>query len=440
MSQSTSQQYIEAPDTTDHGMESRRSRPAFGKGLMEYQKALNLCLSSVETPLPTEEFPLERSLGRVLRQDLICGMYVPPWNRAMMDGYAVKADDVRGASPERPVVLTQIDAVPAGRVSAKTLRHGQTIRIMTGAWVPEGADAVIRLENTRRIGNRIEFLYTVGENPYVVPKGQDLSPGAIAAEAGKTVTPAMMGVLAACGLNRLAVSRQPGIAIIATGSELVRPGAPMAPGQIYDINSHTLFGLCITAGAAPVNAGIVMDKAADLRHTLDRHLDKDIILLSGGVSVGDYDIVQETLERAGVKEIFWRVKVQPGKPLFFGRRNNTLIYGLPGNPVSSFVNFHLFVRPVIDKMLGKRVWGNEITTARATGNRIIKPGRRKFLRGRMVRKDAGLEVEILAEQRSSVFSPMLNTDALIEVDGDVNLVRKAEVVRVHLLGGVYNSA
>ncbi len=400
---------------------------------MEYPDALSRCLSSVEAGLATEVLPLEHSLGRVLRQDQISDVHVPPWNRSMMDGYAVKSNEVRGASANHPVVLSQIDEVPAGRISSKTIGPGQTVRIMTGACVPEGADAVIRLENTQRTGDRVEFFESVGENPYVVPKGQDLSPGNVAAGAGNVISPAMIGVLAACGICRIPVTLKPRVAIISTGSELVQPGIPIAPGQIYDINSHALYALSLAAGAAPLNAGIVQDKAADLLQMLNKHFDKDVILLSGGVSVGDYDIVHETLVRAGVEEIFWRVKIQPGKPLFFGKRGKTFLFGLPGNPVSSFVNFHLFVRPVIDKLLGKNSYGNEIIEARVTDNRILKPGRRKFLRGRLQWTQTRLEVEVLAEQRSSVFSPMQHTDVLIEVPGEVNLLRSGEVVRVHLL-------
>ncbi len=433
MTQSVIEKLAEEFDALGLDPEKRRDRPEFNRSLLEYRDALSICLSAVEETLSTEELALEQSLGRVLRQDQICRIHVPPWNRAMMDGYAVKASDVSGASSEAPAILTQIDDVPAGRISAKKLGHGETIRIMTGACVPEGADAVIKVEVTRKTGDRVEFFEAVGENPYIIAKGQDLSPGDSSVKEGSLVTPAAMGVLAACGTSRVTVSRKPEIAIIPTGTELAKPGQAIRPDQIYDINSLSLFGLCLAAGAAPVSAGIVQDRSGDLLAMLNRHLDKDLILLTGGVSVGDYDIVHETLVKAGVEEIFWRVKVQPGKPLFFGKRGKTLIFGLPGNPVSSFVNFHLFVRPVIDKLLGKREWGNEIVSARVTNNRILKAGRRKFLRGKTKWTNTRLEVEALPEQRSGVFSPMLNTDALIEVPGDVQLLKSGEIVTVHLL-------
>jgi molybdopterin molybdotransferase len=187
------------------------------------------------------------------------------------------------------------------------------------------------------------------------------------------------------------------------------------------------------AGAAPVNAGIVKDRTADLLDTLNRHLDKDLILLSGGISMGDYDIVYDTLVRAGVKEMFWRVKVQPGKPLFLGKRGKTLVFALPGNPVSSFVNFHLFVRPVIAKMLGKAQWTNKTITARLASDRILTPGRRKFLRGRMKQTNDRIEIEVIPEQRSGVFSPMLKADVLIEIPGGVKVLRSGDRVTAHLL-------
>lgn len=433
MSQSVIEKYPEAFDVIYAEPEKRSDGPEFSRPLLEYQEALSICLSSVETHLSTEEVAVENSLGRVLRHDHVCQVHVPPWNRAMMDGYAVKASDVCRASSQQPVTLAQIDDVPAGRMSSKKLGHGETIRIMTGASVPEGANAVIKVEVTHKSGDHVEFFEPVGENPYIIPKGQDLAPGDIAGRSGSLITPAMMGVLAACGTCRITVSRKPEIAIIPTGSELARPGQAIRPDQIYDINSLSLFGLCLSAGTIPVNAGIVQDRSDDLLAKLNQHLDKDLILLTGGVSVGDYDIVHETLVKAGVEEIFWRVRVQPGKPLFFGKRGKTLVFGLPGNPVSSFVNFNLFVRPVIDRLLGKCEWGNEITTARVTNNRILKPGRRKFLRGKIRRANTCLEVEILPEQRSGVFSPMLNTDALIEVPGDVQLLKSGELVTVHLL-------
>jgi molybdopterin molybdotransferase len=422
-----------ALDETHLSKQSSSFRSDVGTELLDYHDAIDRCLSEVDGCMPADAVPLEQSLGRVLCRDQICTAHVPPWGRALMDGYAVKKSDLQGASSQRPVTLKQIDEVPAGRISSRKIRSGQTIRIMTGACVPRGADAVIKLEDTRRIDDDVIFFKMAGDNSYILEKGRDLVPGDMTAGSGSVVTPALMGVLAAAGKSRIMVSRKPAVAIIPTGSELVPPGQACAPGQVYDINSHALFGLCLEAGAAPVNAGIVKDRSADLLDTLNRHMDKDLILLSGGISMGDYDIVYETLVRAGVKEIFWRVKVEPGKPLFLGKRSQTLVFGLPGNPVSSFVNFHLFVRPVIAKMLGKTRWTNKTITARLANDRILKPGRRKFLRGRIKQNNDAIEIEIIPEQRSGVFSPILKADVLIEVPGGVKLLRSGDRVTAHIL-------
>jgi molybdopterin molybdotransferase len=433
MSQPIEQGHSNGPAEICLPNQAPKIHSAFNKGLLDYQDALDRCLSEVETCLPTEVLALEQSLGRVLRRDQICTVFVPPWPRAMMDGYAVKQSDLRGASSQHPVTLQQIDEVPAGRISSKKIQSGQTIRIMTGACVPEGADAVIRLEDTRKIDDRVIFCEMTGDNPYILEKGRDLVPGDITAGSGSVVSPALMGVMAAGGNSHVMVCRKPAVAIIPTGSELVPPRQACAPGQVYDINSHALFGLCMEAGAAPIYAGIVKDRAADLLDTLNQYLDKDLILLSGGISKGDYDIVYETLVRAGVKEIFWRVKVQPGKPLFVGKRGKTLVFGLPGNPVSSFVNFHLFVRPVIAKMLGKAEWRNKTIAARLANDMILKPGRRKFLRGRIRQNNDRIEIEIIPEQRSGIFSPMLKADVLVEIPGNIKLLRSGDRVTAHLL-------
>ena len=429
MNQSIARDYLE-----DSGLSKRKALPQFKRDLLEYEAALARCLNGVEKCLGAETVDLEESLGRVLAEDQVSQVSIPPWPRSMMDGYAVKAADVRDASHEQPVLLDMIDDVPAGHVSWKTVAPGQAIRIMTGACVPSGADAVIKLEQTRAlIGNKVEVVEPVGENLYIIPPGQDMAPGAAAARSGSAVTPALMGVLAGCGIRQVRVSRKPWVAIIPTGSELIRPGQPPEAGKIYDINSHALYGLCLFSGAQPVNVGVVKDKASDLLEALQNNLDKDIILLTGGVSVGDYDIVHETLVQAGVREIFWRVKVQPGKPLFFGACGKTLVFGLPGNPVSSTVNFYLFVRPVLDKLSGKSRWGLETATAQVSNSRILIPGRRKFLRGKIRPENGCTYVEVLSEQRSGVFSPMLQADVLIEVPGQVKRLARGDMVKIRLL-------
>lgn len=414
--------------------EKRKVPPAFERRLMNYEDALNLCLDAVQEPMAIETVALTDSLDRVLRQDVESLMAVPPFAKSTMDGYAVKTIDVRDAVENAPARLTVVDAVHAGGVSKRILKTGEAIKIMTGAAVPEGADAVIKIEQTvEREDNTIDVMGGVGDNNYIIRKGQDILPGNAVAAAGEIIDAMVMGVVASCGVPHVSVSQKPAVGIISTGSELVPPGRPLGAGQIYDINGYMLYGLASDAGCEVQLLGAVQDKSDALLQLLTQNTGKDILLLSGGVSVGDYDIVHETLQRAGVEEIFWRVRVKPGKPLFFGRMDNTLIFGLPGNPVSAATNFFIFVRPVIDKMLGKTSWGLETGYACLSNSLIIRPGRRKFFKGRMVRDPLQSKVRIMTEQRSGVFSPMTGADVLIEVPEEVNSLKKGERVRVHYL-------
>lgn len=415
--------------------EKRKTPPAFARQLMDYEDALHLCLDAVKQPIPMESVCLTDSIGRVLRQEVESPMAVPPFAKSTMDGYAVKAVDVNGATEAAPVRLKVVDYVHAGGMSGKVLKTGEAIKIMTGAAVPEGADAVIKIEQTiAKDEHTIDVLDGVGDNDYIITKGQDILPGNVVATGGKTIDAMMMGVVAGCGVPSVSVSQKPEVGIISTGSELVPPGRPLGAGQIYDINGYMLFGLTSSAGCSVSLLGAVQDKSDDLLRLLSRNTQKNILLLSGGVSVGDYDIVHETLQRAGVEEIFWRVRVKPGKPLFFGRMGQTLIFGLPGNPVSAATNFFLFVRPVIDKMLGRKAWGLNTGTAFLSNSRIIRPGRRKFLKGKFVREASAKPlVWIIPEQRSGVFSPMTGAEVLIEVPEEINSLKKGDQVKIHYL-------
>jgi len=414
--------------------EKRKNLPDFAAHLMEYEEALRLCLSAVPATPAAETVPLVDSLDRILRADVESALAVPPFNKSTMDGYAVKAVDVEAAAAETPVTLRVVDEVPAGSISSRVLRSGEAIRIMTGAAVPEGADAVIKIEKTRSVdADRVEILDGAGENHYIIPRGRDLLPGQKVAAAGTGLDAILMGIMASCGVAEVTVARKPAIGIISTGSELVPPGQPLADGRIYDINGYFLHGFLQKAGVLVAPPERVADKSDELLAALEQNSDKDILLLSGGVSVGDYDIVHETLQRAGVREIFWRVRVKPGKPLFFGKKGHTLIFGLPGNPVSSATNFFLFVKPVIDKMLGKNDWGLKTGYARVRNSRILRPGRRKFLKGMLQEKGADQQVWIISEQRSGIFSPMRDADVFIEVPEDVKMVREGSLMKIHYL-------
>jgi molybdopterin molybdotransferase len=311
--------------------------------LLTIDQALALVLEHVR-PLPDEEVGVVHASGRVLAADAIARVDLPPFRSSAMDGYAVRAGDTPGA-------LAVVGQSAAGRPSDATLGPGQAIAISTGAVVPDGADAVVPVERTRSAGGSVEVAQVErGEN--VRPRGGDIAAGDDVLPAGAACGPAQLGALAAVGLETVRCGRRPRVVVLATGSELRRPGEPLGPGEIYESNTVMLAAQLRRAGADVEVHGAVADDAAATRAALERGLAADVLLTSGGVSVGEHDLVRGLLAELGVVEVFWRVAVKPGKPIAFSTRGSTLVFGLPGNPVSSFVGFELFVRPALAALQG----------------------------------------------------------------------------------------
>lgn len=313
--------------------------------LLTIDQALALVLEHVR-PLPDEEVAVVHASGRVLAVDAIARVDLPPFRSSAMDGYAVRAADTPG-----PLLVSGRSA--AGHPSDSPLASGHAIAISTGAVVPDDADAVVPVERTRSEGGSVHVDQVVpGEN--VRPRGGDIASGNTVVGAGSTCGPAQLGALAATGLETVRCGRRPRVAVLATGSELRRPGRPLGPGEIYESNTVMLAAQLERAGAVADVHGVVADDAAATRAALERGLEADVLLTSGGVSVGEHDLVRALLAELGVVEVFWRVAVKPGKPVAFSTRGSTLVFGLPGNPVSSFVGFELLVRPALAALQGAR--------------------------------------------------------------------------------------
>jgi molybdopterin molybdotransferase len=288
-------------------------------------------------PLPDEEVRVAEGDGRVLAVDAVARVDLPPFASSAMDGFAVRAGDT-------PASLAVVGRSAAGLPADAVLEAGQAIAISTGAVVPAGADAVVPVERTRGGGSAVEVeRVEPGEN--VRPRGGDIAAGAVVVPAGATCGPAQLGALAAVGLATVRCARRPRVAVLATGSELRPPGESLGPGQIYESNTVMLAAQLRRAGADAEVHGSVADDEDATRAALERGLDADVLLTSGGVSVGEHDLVRGLLGELGAVEVFWRVAVKPGKPVAFSTRGSTLVFGLPGNPVSSFVGFELLVRP-----------------------------------------------------------------------------------------------
>jgi molybdopterin molybdotransferase len=312
-------------------------------GLLSIDEALALVLAHVR-PLPDEQVGVGDASGRVLAADAVALVDLPPFRSSAMDGYAVRAADTPGS-------LRVAGQSAAGHPAAVPLRAGEVIAISTGAVVPDDADAVVPVERTQRDGDSVEVeRVDPGEN--VRPRGGDTAAGATVVPAGAACGPAQLGALAAAGLEAVRCARRPRVTVLATGSELRRPGETLGPGEIYESNTVMLAAQVRRAGAVADVHGAVVDDADATRDALERGLEADVLITSGGVSVGEHDLVRALLTELGAAEVFWRVAVKPGKPIAFSTRGSTLVFGLPGNPVSSFVGFELFVRPALAALQG----------------------------------------------------------------------------------------
>jgi len=404
--------------------------------MIDYSVARDLVLAAAKA-LPAELIPLSQALGRTLARDIKAREDIPPFTKATMDGFAVRASDTAAAGPggPGPVDLEVVADLPAGRLPRKAVGPGQAVRIMTGAPLPAGADAVVMVEDTESRGQAVTVRRKVDPGDNLGLAGEDLRKGETAVERGALIGPAEIGMLAAAGLARVPATRRPRLAVIATGDEIVEPGQPKRRGQIRNSNGPALTAMAAAAGAEASYLGIARDKSASLGARLARAKGADILVLSGGVSVGDYDLVKAGLEEAGVRPVFWRVRIKPGKPVFFGVRGRQLVFGLPGNPTSSMVTFHLFVRPALDRLLGRAATGPVSAKAYLDAAIALKPGRTQFLRGLLTGRGPALMVVPYEDQRSGVLRSMVRGRVLIVVPADVARIEAGGEVEILFMDG-----
>lgn len=375
-------------------------------------------LADVATRTPAETLPLARGLGRVLAGDVRAPFDVPAADNSAVDGYAVRAADL---DPGGRVRLRVVGDLPAGGVHAGSLGAREALRIMTGAPIPRGADTVVPQELSESAEGWVE-LRPVDPGSNVRSQGEDVRAGTVVLRAGAVLRPQDLGLVASLGFAEVPVHGRPRVALLSTGDEVVEPGQPRRPGQIYDANRFSLGGMVEGAGAEPLDLGIVPDVRERLRERLLQAAGQaDVVLTSGGVSVGDYDLVKSVLGEIGSID-FWQVAMQPGRPLAVGRIGGTLFFGLPGNPVASLLCFHLFVRPALWKLGGRTRLEPECVTATAVEPMRKRAGRREFKRGILRFTDRGYEVSTTGPQGSGILSSMVAANCLIileETRGDV---------------------
>ena len=382
--------------------------------------------------LPAESVPLPQALGRILAEDAAARDDLPPFANSAMDGYALRSADTAGASPTSPRQLRLIGEVPAGSVFASTVGPGEAVRILTGAALPPGADAILQQELTQVAGGEVALLAEVPAGTNIRWPGEDVRAGQPLIPAGEEIGPAEIALLAAAGVHPVAVTRRPRVAILSTGDELAPLGEAPGPGQIRESNGPYLAAAVARAGGEPWPLGVARDREAEIRAALDRARQADLVLTSGGVSVGDYDLVKQILGERGSVD-FWRVRMRPGKPLAFGLLGETPLLGLPGNPVSAAVTFELFGRPAIRTLLGARPVERPTVEVVYEGEDIERADRRQFVRARLDSRQGTLIAATTGAQGSHIITSLHGASALLVIYEGEGVVRTGERVPALLL-------
>lgn len=405
--------------------------------MLSVDEALSQILAKVRL-LDSEEIPLDHALGRILATDISANQNLPPFANSSMDGYAVLAADVQNATQDSPVSLSVIEDIPAGQRPQQTIRSGQAARIMTGAPLPDGADAIVPVEQSHgwveNFPSPVQIMAPVNPHDYVRPIGEDVRVGEVLLQKGRKLRPADLGLLAGLGIWQVEVIRQARVAILSTGDELLGSDDLPSDGKIYDSNGMVLPALVASLGAIPIRLGIARDTVEDVRAHLQKALeqDADIILSSAGVSVGAFDVVKTVLDELG-KVDFWKVNMRPGKPLTFGEIGGRHFVGLPGNPVSAMVTFMVFVRPMIAMMMGESLEHQHQQAY--VGEKMSSDGRSTFARVRLERQGEKLMAYSTGTQSSGAISSMVKADGLLIIPAGKKQVEVGEVLDVWPLDG-----
>ncbi|WP_454062008.1 molybdopterin molybdotransferase MoeA [Candidatus Nitrospira salsa] len=405
-------------------------------GLTSLEKAQQIVLDSAAS-LGCEKVGLLEAMGRVLGEDIIAPRDNPPWNNSAMDGFAVRWEDIKQdfAITKIPE-LKIIEDVPAGNMPQKTVGRGEAIRIMTGAPMPAGADTVVRVEFTEPLGDdHVRIMKPEdGQGVHIRPQGEDVKQGDCIIAKGTLLRPGEIGMLAILAKSFVSVSQRPRVAILSTGDELADLDERFDESKIVNSNSYGIAAGVQEAGGIPLLLGIANDHPDSLKEKIYQGLTCDILVLSGGVSMGDYDFTKPVFEELGAEMNFWKLAIRPGQPVAFGKIQRSLAFGLPGNPVSSMVTFDQLVRLAILKMGGHRSFQRPVVKAVFQETFSKHTDRRHFLRGILQHEDGVLTVRTTGGQGSGILTSMVKANGLIDVPEDVEHLNPGDMVSVQLLG------
>ncbi len=398
--------------------------------MISAEKAIECIVANVQ-PLGTTTLSLRRAVHRVLAENVVASENIPPFDNSGMDGFAIRDDDVRTV----PASLRIVGEIPAGENPAKGIAPGEALRIMTGAKIPGGCTAVVQQEWTEIINQEeIKILRSVQRGSNIRRAGSDVERGATVLSAGMRLRSQEIGILASLGKEFVEVFRMPAIAVLTTGSEIVDIHDKIPEGKIRNSNRYVFSALIAETGCELRTIAHADDNEADLRNKLREGMRADILITSGGVSVGQYDLVPKLITELGVEILFSKVNIRPGMPMIFGKCGSTVLFGLPGNPVSGMVTFMEFVRPAIFRMMGTTSVGKKYTLRAKMGHRITtKDGKRNFLRGILEDQNGVLTVRTTGSQISNILTSLSKANCLIIIPENVDEVNPGEDVEVELL-------
>ncbi|MBT3338778.1 MAG: molybdopterin molybdotransferase MoeA [Anaerolineae bacterium] len=406
--------------------------------LLPVSEALERILASFEK-LDSLHIPLKDSVGRILAEEIVSATDLPLFDNSSMDGFALRASDVTQAGSATPISLPVVDDIPAGKMPTHHLQVGEAARIMTGAPLPPGADAVVPVEETdfnnrapgAALPESVQIFKAANLGANIRKRGTDIQHGESILHAGQRLRAQDLGMLAMLGVADVPVCRKPRVALLSSGDELTPIGQPLTEGKIYDVNSYTLGALLEAAGCEIIPLGVAADTPEAIKAALYSAKDADLILSSAGVSMGSFDFIKDVIEKEG-KLNFWRINMRPGKPLTFGHYQNIPFIGLAGNPVSAFVGFMVFVRPVVEKMLGSSQQAQIVVRARLT-EPIQSDGRESYLRAYLYHENGQRYAKLTGHQGSGNLFSMVQANALLIIPPEVKSLPTGAEVTAWLL-------
>jgi len=400
------------------------------------EEAQDMLLTNITLP-EERKIPLIDALGKILSQDIVSQQNIPFFDRSPVDGYALLTSDTVKATSSQPVRLKVLEEIPAGYVAENKVTPGTTIKVMTGAPLPVGADVVVKYEEVDRQGDFVFLSKPLKFQENVVYAGEDVKQGEVVAKKGIVVSPALVGLLAGMGIASVPVYHPVKVGILSTGDELMSIGEPLRPGKIYDSNRYTLQARCLALGVEPVMMGTVMDRKEQVADRIREGLKQaDVFITTGGVSVGDYDVIQDALKEIDAEILFWKVDIKPGSPILAAMKDQKIIIGLSGNPVAALLTFDLLVVPLLKKMMGREKYLYSKIQGTMRDGFKKSSEKRRFLRARLLLEDGNTLVKLTGIQNNSALKSMMECNIFVDVPAGSGPLNPGDIVSAHVMGNI----